>query len=90
VGVDREAAPPAEEDPGSLIRDIGALRPLPGAPVATPLAWDEVDGRLDPLAFTPSVVLERVERLGDLFAAALAPVSASASRGSPAVADGER
>ena len=49
------------------------MRPLPGAPVATPLAWDEVDGRLDPLAFTPSVVLERVKRLGDLFASALAP-----------------
>jgi bifunctional non-homologous end joining protein LigD len=43
-----------------------SVRPLPGAPVATPLAWDELDEGLDPRAFTPTVVLERVARLGDL------------------------
>ena len=48
-----------------------SLRPLPGAPVATPLRWDEVGQSLDPLAFTPAEVLRRVERDGDLFAPVL-------------------
>jgi bifunctional non-homologous end joining protein LigD len=43
-----------------------SIRPLPTAAVATPLAWDEVGERLDPAAFTPGAVLERVERHGDL------------------------
>jgi bifunctional non-homologous end joining protein LigD len=48
-----------------------SVRPLPGAPVATPLRWDEVDERLDPRALTMPVVLERAERCGDLFAPVL-------------------
>ena len=48
-----------------------SVRPLPGAPVATPLRWDEVDERIDPRAFTPSAVLDRVRRDGDLAAALL-------------------
>jgi bifunctional non-homologous end joining protein LigD len=43
-----------------------SVRPLPGAPVATPLAWDELNEGLDPAAFTPAVVAGRVARLGDL------------------------
>jgi DNA primase len=34
--------------------------------VATPLAWEELGRGLDPRRFTPAVVVERVERLGDL------------------------
>jgi bifunctional non-homologous end joining protein LigD len=45
-----------------------SIRPVPTAAVATPLVWDEVDERLDPNAFTPPVVRERVERHGDLAA----------------------
>ena len=48
-----------------------SVRPLPGAPVATPLRWDELDASLDPGAFTPAVVLDRVARDGDLYAALL-------------------
>jgi bifunctional non-homologous end joining protein LigD len=48
-----------------------SVRPRPGAPVATPLRWDELRADLDPSAFTPEVVRERVERHGDLLEAAL-------------------
>lgn len=39
--------------------------------VSTPLTWDEVAaGKIQPTECTPDAVLERVQRLGDLFAAA--------------------
>ena len=56
---------------GQQVVSVYSLRPLPGAPVATPLRWEEVDERLDPRALTPARVLERVERHGDLFAPVL-------------------
>ena len=43
------------------------MRPRTGAPVSTPLRWDEVKAGLDPLAFTMDVVQRRVEQHGDLF-----------------------
>jgi bifunctional non-homologous end joining protein LigD len=37
--------------------------------VSTPVTWDEVDaGRAAPFAFVPHDVLDRLDRLGDLFA----------------------
>jgi bifunctional non-homologous end joining protein LigD len=37
--------------------------------VSTPLSREEVEaGEIDPDAFTPDIVLDRVRRLGDLFA----------------------
>ena len=53
-----------------------SVRPRAGAAVATPLDWSEVEAGVDPLAFTPAVVLDRVERYGDL----LAPVLGSRQR----------
>jgi bifunctional non-homologous end joining protein LigD len=47
------------------------VRPRPGAPVSTPLRWDEVTSALDPTSFTMGVVLERIRRHGDLFAGVL-------------------
>jgi bifunctional non-homologous end joining protein LigD len=48
-----------------------AVRPADGAPVSTPIAWEELD---DPQVrsdrWTVRTVVDRVDRLGDLFAAA--------------------
>jgi bifunctional non-homologous end joining protein LigD len=43
-----------------------SVRPLPGAPVATPLAWDELHPDLDPRAYDLRTVPARVAELGDL------------------------
>jgi bifunctional non-homologous end joining protein LigD len=52
---------------GKTIASAYSVRPRPGAPVSTPLRWDELTDDLDPLAFTMDVVLERVREHGDLF-----------------------
>ncbi len=52
---------------GKTIASVYSVRPRPGAPVSTPLRWDEVDEKLDPLSFTMDAVLDRVRRHGDLF-----------------------
>lgn len=56
---------------GRSIASVYSLRPRPGAPVATPLDWDEVDEDLDPRRFTSRVVSRRIASEGDLFASAL-------------------
>jgi len=52
---------------GKTIASVYSVRPREGAPVSTPLRWDEVTEKLDPKAFTMDVVRERVEKHGDLF-----------------------
>jgi bifunctional non-homologous end joining protein LigD len=52
---------------GKTIASAYSVRPRPGAPVSTPLRWNEVKLGLDPLAFTMDVVQRRVEQHGDLF-----------------------
>jgi bifunctional non-homologous end joining protein LigD len=52
---------------GKTIASVYSVRPLPGAPVSTPLRWDEVTEELDPADFTTDAVLTRVETHGDLF-----------------------
>jgi bifunctional non-homologous end joining protein LigD len=56
---------------GKTIASAYSVRPRPGAPVSTPLRWEEVNEDLDPLSFTMPVVLERVRKLGDLYAGVL-------------------
>jgi bifunctional non-homologous end joining protein LigD len=52
---------------GQTLAAAYSLRPLPGAPVSTPLSWDELGPDLKPANFTMTNVLERVEKLGDLW-----------------------
>jgi bifunctional non-homologous end joining protein LigD len=52
---------------GKTIASAYSVRPRPGAPVSTPLRWEEVDESLDPAGFTMEVVLERIRNHGDLF-----------------------
>jgi bifunctional non-homologous end joining protein LigD len=52
---------------GKTIASVYSVRPRPGAPVSTPLRWDEVKEGLDATSFTMEVVLDRIRRHGDLF-----------------------
>jgi len=52
---------------GKTIASVYSVRPKPGAPVSTPLAWSELSEETRPRDFTMAVALDRVERLGDLF-----------------------
>jgi bifunctional non-homologous end joining protein LigD len=56
---------------GKTISAPYVLRAHPGAPVATPLSWDEVQPGLKPQQFYIANVLRRFERVGDLFAGVL-------------------
>jgi bifunctional non-homologous end joining protein LigD len=56
---------------GKTIASVYSVRPKAGAPVSTPLAWDEVNDSLDPANFTMEAVVERVRAQGDLFAGVL-------------------
>jgi bifunctional non-homologous end joining protein LigD len=68
---------------GKTIASVYSVRPKPGAPVSTPLAWGELTSDVRPRDFTMDVVLERVHRRGDLFEPVLAeprPLAAAARR----------
>jgi len=52
---------------GKTIASVYSVRPKPGAPVSTPLHWDELTSSVRPTQFTMDVVLDRVRRRGDLF-----------------------
>jgi bifunctional non-homologous end joining protein LigD len=51
---------------GQQIVSVYSVRPLPGAPVSTPLRWEELTPDFDPRELTMQEVLDRVERDGDL------------------------
>jgi bifunctional non-homologous end joining protein LigD len=56
---------------GKTIASVYSVRPRAGAPVSTPLRWDEVGDSLDATSFTMDVARERIRQHGDLFAGVL-------------------
>jgi bifunctional non-homologous end joining protein LigD len=51
---------------GKTIASAYSVRPRPGAPVSTPLRWEELTEDVTPRQFGMREVLARVERVGDL------------------------
>ena len=66
---------------GKTIASVYSVRPKPGAPVSTPLRWDELKADLRPQDFPMAVALERIAEHGDLFE----PVLHAAQRLGPAL-----
>ena len=52
---------------GKTIASVYSVRPKPGAPVSTPLRWEELTEDVRPRDFSMAVALERVARHGDLY-----------------------
>jgi bifunctional non-homologous end joining protein LigD len=55
---------------GKTIASVYSVRPWPGAPVSTPILWDEL-GSVQPDDFTIATIWPRLRRYGDLFAPVL-------------------
>jgi bifunctional non-homologous end joining protein LigD len=53
---------------GKTIASVYSVRPKAGAPVSTPLRWDEVNDKLNASIYSMEVVLDRVRRFGDVYA----------------------
>src|SRR3954452_9030818 len=56
---------------GKTIASVYSVRPKPGAPVSTPLDWEELTEEIRPRDFSMEVALARVAERGDLFAVTL-------------------
>src|ERR671938_893936 len=52
---------------GKTIAAAYSVRPKPGAPVSTPLGWEELGEKVRPRDFGMREALERVDKHGDLF-----------------------
>ena len=52
---------------GKTIASVYSVRPKPGAPVSTPLRWEELTEDVRPRDFTMAVALARIAEHGDLF-----------------------
>ena len=55
---------------GKTIASVYSVRPRPGAPVSTPVLWDEI-GTVHPDDFTIATIWPRLRQYGDLFAPVL-------------------
>jgi bifunctional non-homologous end joining protein LigD len=56
---------------GKTIASVYSVRPKPGAPVSTPLRWEELTSAVRPRDFGMKEALRRVEEHGDLYAPVL-------------------
>jgi bifunctional non-homologous end joining protein LigD len=52
---------------GKTIASVYSVRPKPGAPVSTPLRWEELTPTIRPRDFGMKQALERIEKQGDLY-----------------------
>jgi bifunctional non-homologous end joining protein LigD len=52
---------------GKTIASVYSVRPKPGAPVSTPLRWEELTPDVRPRDFGMEQALGRIEKLGDLY-----------------------
>jgi bifunctional non-homologous end joining protein LigD len=52
---------------GKTIASVYSVRPKPGAPVSTPLRWEELTEKVRPRDFGRREALDRVAKYGDLF-----------------------
>jgi bifunctional non-homologous end joining protein LigD len=56
---------------GKTVASVYSPRAKPGAPVSTPLKWEELKKPVDPKAFNIETVFKRLDKVGDLFEPAL-------------------
>ncbi|MGZ8706122.1 MAG: non-homologous end-joining DNA ligase [Gaiellaceae bacterium] len=56
---------------GKTIASVYSVRPKPGAPVSTPLRWEELTPTIRPRDFGMKQALRRIEEHGDLYAPVL-------------------
>jgi bifunctional non-homologous end joining protein LigD len=52
---------------GKAIASVYSVRDFPGAPVSTPVAWEEIKDDLNPYDFNIFTVPERLKKSGDLY-----------------------
>src|SRR5262249_41963758 len=52
---------------GKTVASVYSPRAEPGAPVSTPLKWDELNKPIDPKDYTIVNIFNRIDRVGDLF-----------------------
>jgi bifunctional non-homologous end joining protein LigD len=57
---------------GKTVASVYSPRAKPGAPVSTPLKWEELHKPIDPRHFNIETVFKRLDKVGDLFEPALA------------------
>jgi len=55
---------------GKTIASVYSVRPRPGAPVSTPIGWDEL-GDVTPTSWNIATIWERLRQYGDLFSPVL-------------------
>jgi bifunctional non-homologous end joining protein LigD len=56
---------------GKTVASVYSPRAKPGAPVSTPLKWDELKKPIDVKAFNIETIFKRLDKIGDLFEPAL-------------------
>src|SRR5207247_10320236 len=51
---------------GKTVASVYSPRPRAGAPVSTPLKWEELKRKMDPGQFTIKKIFKRLDKFGDL------------------------